>query len=474
MVLHVWLHVTNPYAQLSIVRQPYKTSVENGLIRVTKVGSLRAWSGTLANLAGYYKSGFLIVQARYFGGRKTKASTAGAIVAEIHRLRFDPSKPYLISGDQFSVLYARNLGVFYNALLNPNTALGQEDWECRQRIYLQSALFALDAFSAAKAITTTLVPVGVRIVALTQVHPGSVASDSVYGLLYALHALQDSRRYSSKIHQLQTTQATREVVQARATDLRMLVDLYVKQVCDPKTGMVRSGLDLASARDGALRDRSFYDMVIVWKTLKLARQLGVSDISQDKLAVMRADIIKTYWDKSEGHFRDDLTAKPANANYSSDWLIALPTGFLQPDKPEDQPYLTRSVAFIRAQGIDEPFPIKYQASNAGVKAPWAVRTFVPNYGGDAIWSYWGAQYITLLAQLAASTGEPVYQAQAIQYRDMYRRKMEQYRGFPETFTAQGDFLQNAVYKSIRQTGWVVQFEEAEWLIGENEQRRSDG
>lgn len=30
--------------------------------------------------------------------------------------------PYLISGDQFSVLYPRNLDVFYGRLLDPNTA----------------------------------------------------------------------------------------------------------------------------------------------------------------------------------------------------------------------------------------------------------------------------------------------------------------------------------------------------------------
>ena len=86
---------------------------------------------------------------------------------------------------------------------------------------------------------------------------------------------------------------------------------------------------------------------------------------------------------------------------------------------------------------------------------------MPNYGGDAIWSYWGGQYIWLLAGLYHQTGNAAYKADAEKYIKIYREKIELTRGFPETFNAQGEFLQNTVYKSIRQTGWVVQFEAAE-------------
>jgi len=463
VAFHAWLHFTNPYAHFSIVQQPYKTAVENGEVTVQKQFDLQALDGSIARGLGYYKSGFLIVQNAYFGSYKAPSTTADGIIRDIHQLRFDPSKPYLISGDQFSVLYPRNLGVFYNSLLDPRTAHSQVDWENKQRIYLQSALYALDAFSAAGDLTTTIVPVAPRAVALTQVHPGSVPSDTLYGMFYALAALQDSSHYGSDTpYKLQTVAATKRIVTERQADLRKLLDIYLTQVRDPQTGLVHAGLDLASARDGVVRDRAFYDNVVLWKTLSLARDLGISDIAEQDLIAMRTKLIQLYWDDHEGHFRDDLSAKPAHTNYSSDWLLALPTGFLNPNDPADQPYLTRSVAFIRQQGIDKPFPIKYKASGQAVEAPWAVKTFVPNYGGDAIWSYWGAQYITLLAQL--SPLDTSYLADARHYRDIYRQKIEQYRGFPETFDAEGNFLQNFVYKSIRQTGWVVQFEQAEWAI----------
>lgn len=456
-----WFHFTNPYAALNVVQQPNTTAVlPSGEIAATKQFNLQTWGGGTAELVGYAKSGFLIVQNAWFGSYKAPSQKADDIIRDINTLRFDPRKPYLISGDQFSVLYPRNLGVFYNSLLDPHTAHSQENWENRQRIYLQSALYALDAFSAAGDLTTTIVPIGARQAVLTQVHPGSVPSDTLYGMLYALWALQDTSAYTKHPqYRLQTVKAAQEITKERRDDLAALLKIYLQQVQSPATGLIKPHVDLASARDGVVRDRSFYDTIVLWKTLSLAKQLAIPMPKID-LAAMRQQILDTYWDGKEGHFKDDMSTKPANANYSSDWLLALPTGFLQPNNPADKEYLVRSVEFMRKQGVTKPLPIKYQATNEHVDAPWAVKTFVPNYGGDAIWSYWGAQYITLLAQLAEVTNEPEYTTEAKQAIAAYTQKIEQYRGFPETFDAKGNFLENSVYKSIRQTGWVVQFEQA--------------
>lgn len=468
LLVHIWFHITNPYAAQSIVRQPYTTSVSSsGAISVKKEFDLQVTNNAVARGVGYYKSGFLIVQNAYFGSRQAPSANADDIIKDIHKLRFDPSKPYLISGDQFSVLYTRNLGVFYNSLLDPNTAHDQKDWENRQRIYLQSALYALDAFSSTNSLATTIVPTGPKSAVLTQVHPGSVASDTLYGLFYALHALQDTSRYKHDTYKLQTAEATKKIINQRRSDLGKLLSIYLGQVRDESTGMIKPKLDLASARDGVIRDRSFYDTLVLWKTLDLAKKLDIPAPSTD-LAKMRASIINTYWDEKEGHFKDDLMQRGENANYSSDWLLALPTGFLNPANPTDQKLLTRSIEFIRKQGIAKPFPIKYQANNNEVDAPWAVKTFVPNYGGDAIWSYWGGQYITLLGQLGRETKDDAYIKEAKEAIATYNRKIENYRGFPETFDAKGAFLQNIVYKSIRQTGWVVQFEQAKFVVGEAE------
>jgi hypothetical protein len=127
---------------------------------------------------------------------------------------------------------------------------------------------------------------------------------------------------------------------------------------------------------------------------------------------------------------------------------------------QDLKHIERAVAYTKKRKIDEPFPIRYTVPNRRVHAPWAVRTFVPNYGGDAIWSYWGAQYITLLADLFRVTKNENYRYDAQRYINIYNEKIIETRGFPETFDSYGNFLETPVYKSIRQTGWVIQFEAA--------------
>jgi hypothetical protein len=407
-------------------------------------------------MIGYYKSGFLIIQNAWYGSYRSQFNNPDEIIADIHKLRFDPSKPYLISGDQFSVLYPRNLGVFYNSLLNPYTAHSRLDWTNRQRIYLHSAMYALDAFSSARRITTTLVPIFEHSVALTQVHPGSVASDSLYGVLHALNALSNERQYSHPTYKLQAVQTVHEIIRDRQHDLKMLLEIYLHDVQDPKSGLVKRKIHLSSARDGALRDSSFYDNVILWKTLQLADHLGIDDIPNEELNRLKKLIIKTYWDEEHGYFRDDMK----HDTYSSDWLIALPAGFLSLKNKKDLDHIKRCVAYTKKHKIDEPFPIRYTAPGKKVHAPWAVRTFVPNYGGDAIWSYWGAQYITLLAELFHITGNEDYRYDARRHIQAYHEKIIETQGFPETFDSSGNFLQTPVYKSIRQTGWVVQFEAA--------------
>ena len=460
VVFHAWLHITNPYAGWNVVQQPYKTAVTNGSITIQKQFTLRAYSSSPAQLLGYYKQGFLIAQNTFIGGRPVAATTLDGIERALHRERFDPAKPYLISGDQFSVLYPRNLGVFYSSLLDPYTADGQQDWENRQRIYLQSALYALDAFASEKALTTTVVPIGPKSAVLTEVHPGSVPSDSLYGILYALDALRDQNRYPAAQYKLEAVGAVRDILEQRRSDLQLLLGIYLRQVRDPQTGLVKRGINISGARDGVLRDSSFYDNVILWKTLQLADTLGIQATPDADLTALRDKIIHIYWDDREGHFRDDQSSRPANQNYSSDWLIVLPTGFLDVADPADRMYMTRSHDFILAQGIAKPFPIKYQAQPATDRIPWAVRTFVPAYGSDVIWSYWGCEYIAMLNSLYAATHDAAYDREAVGDLEVYAHKIIDSRGFPETFAADGTVLRGGLYKSILRNGWIVDFEAA--------------
>jgi hypothetical protein len=242
---------------------------------------------------------------------------------------------------------------------------------------------------------------------------------------------------------------------------------YLLTVRDPQSGLVRSKVKLSSARDAAVRQSSFYDNVILWRTRQLATQLGLDAISPSQLSTERQHILVRYWNQSEGHFIDD--AAPGNeTSYSSDWLIVLSTGFLNPANAADLPYLMRSSAYIDSHHLAQPLPIRYSAPGIQPKQNWAVRIFVNSYGDTAVWSYWGSEYIALEAKLYAQTGNTQYQQHARQAIQQWDAVIVRDRGFPETLNSQGKMLDTFAYKSIRQTGWVIDYEVAQYDLAQAE------
>ena len=457
-MFHILLHIVNPYASFNIFKSPYSTSVDElGNIHYNQIYKPLVLSDPASDLLGYYRSGFLIVQNTFFGGHPIEDDSPANIISKIHQHRFDPSKPYLISGDQFSVLYPRNLGVFYNQLLDPNTALSEVDWENRQRIYLQSVLFAIDGLNVGDKPKTTLVPIAPRTIASTSVHPGDVGSDAVYGTLYALKMLGTKRKSDDGKFSIKTSLSAERILREKSRALKHMVETYLKTVRDPSTGLVKDDIHVSSARDGASRRSSFYDNVILWKTMSLADDLNIINIQPNELADMKQNIKSKYWNEETGYCNNDAY----DDSFSSDWLIGYVVGFFDLEDEIDQKRTERTISYINKYGLADPLPIKYQ-NGTPEDSPWAVRVFVPSYGGEAIWSYWGAEYITLLANLAKETNNAELLNQADDYIDSYNKAIVRDGGFAETFNTEGQFLQTGLYKSIRITGWVVQFEHAQY------------
>lgn len=455
---HVFLHLANPYAQVHWFETPYKTAVNaTGEITYEEVYEPLVLADPVSDIFGYYRSGFLIAQNTLFGGQPIKDDSSSNIIAKIHQRRFDPSKPYLISGDQFSVLYPRNLGVFYNQLLDPNTALSEADWENRQRIYLQSVLFAINGLSAGDTPKTTLVPVAPRTVAATSVHPGDIASDAVYGTLYALNQLNSVKVSRDKRYEVRTHESAQRILKDKSAELTHMVRAYVTAVQDPVTKLIKTDVHLASARDGASRRSSFYDNVILWKTLALADTLGIVQTSKEELTRLKQTIETMYWNETAGYYNNDAF----DDGFSSDWLIGYVTGFFDLESEIDLERTIRTIDYINKNGLADPLPIKYQNGKPN-DMPWVIKLVVPTYGGEAIWSYWGSEYITLLINMHKVTGDEKLMKQAARGIELYEKAIVRDGGFAETFDADGNFLESGLYKSIRITGWVVQFEHAKY------------
>ena len=189
--------------------------------------------------------------------------------------------------------------------------------------------------------------------------------------------------------------------------------------------------------------------------------LGVIARDEQFLTDLKQRIIATYWLPNEGYFLEDLSTEGLKEKfYSSDWLIVLATGFLDITDPEEREYYRRSVEYIQTQGVDKPFAIKYQTDTRAHRQFCVVRLAVASYGGDAIWSFWGMEYIKLLTLLAIQTGDTRYADTAKFHLAAYEAAMVRDGGFPETYDRDGKFLKTPFYQSIRQTGWVIGFEQA--------------
>ncbi len=464
--LLILIYLTNPFGHITIIQNPYIATYEEAHIRLEKKFDIKVNKGSIIHAFGFVKSGVHILANVYFGSKKSVQSDSAGIIEEIYEGRFNPRFPYLISGDHFSVLYPRSLGVFYLSALDPRIPATETQWIAREKILLQTTAYVLAVFSKNGEPCTTIVPVGPRSVTCINVY--SYPSDAVYSLLYALRSLQATTDITTVypiqnaiLRKLHTTQTADTLIKENRKELQNLIKHYRNTVYSSETGLIKKDIHLSGAKDIIRRESAFYDNVIYWKTLSLGRELGVIDVSQEELDRLKQRILKTYWYEKGGYFLEDLSTDSVQENfYSSDWLVVLFTGFLDPASPEERKYFEKSIAYIRKEKLDEPFGLKYQQDNRASRAFWPVRVFLRSYGGTAIWSFWGTEYTKLLILMYQETGNEEYLKIADQQLKAYKNNIELYKGFPEVYNKNGKFLSNLFYKSVRQTGWVINYEQA--------------
>jgi hypothetical protein len=310
IIVGVFSYLTNPFAKYTVVQVPFQTAVQqDGQLNVIRESTIKLRTNQFYEIFATLKSGYHIVSNAYGKTKRANDDTVQGIIQDIHTLRFDPNEPYLISGDHFSMLYIRSLGIFYATLLDPRTALDEQDWLNRQQIYLQTTVYALEVFENAAAMSTTIVPVGASSVSLMNVYVPP--SDSLYSLLYALDVMRSSRTllrlYPMNVSEkfpLQTSSAAEETLNRyRSTLLRHY--LLYQNVIDPETGLIRKNILLSGTKDISKRQSAFYDNVIFWRTEQLAQQLGIVPENTEKLSALRESILSTYWDKDMGCFLED-------------------------------------------------------------------------------------------------------------------------------------------------------------------------
>ncbi len=461
-------YFTNPFNRFTIIRLTYRAEMKRGAMRaidnnhLLKVRQSRArkWFAVL-------KNGVHIVNSRWHRSPASSSRTVDEIIEDIYALRFNPKKLLLTSGDHFSALFVRNLGVFYYPTLDTHIPSTQQQWHDRQMVYMQTLAYALGTFDKQTELTTTIVPTGPR--SATCVNFYAYPSDTLYGMLYALAALLDKEtgrplQYGAVSRPLDTVPAAQVLQDTYKTTLAGHYHRYRNKVYDENRGLVSTAVRMSGAKDITKRNSAFYDNVVFWKTTELAMKLDLVAHDQVFLDTLKTHIISTFWLEDEGYFLEDLSREGrVNKYYSSDWLIVLATGFLTPEKSDEIGYFSRSVEYIRRMEIDRPFAIKYQHETRAHRQFAAVRMVVASYGGDSIWSFWGMEYIKVLLALHRETSQEWYLEEADYHIDKYEAMMLKYGGFPELYDAQGNMMQTTLYRSVRQTGWVIGFDQVRSL-----------
>lgn len=471
IIISIFSYLTNPFTQYTLVADPYnKITIEDGQLTIQKDSEIAVKQNAFVHQLVKIKSAWHIVSSRYFGGKPAESHTVDEIIAEIHQDRFNPQQPFIISGDHFSMLYPRSLGIFYHSLLDDRTALSQTDWENRQIMYLKTVAYASDVFSKSGRLSTTIVPVGKHGVALMNI--SAPPSDTLYSLLFAYQQLLDNEYqrvtypYDNGVEYPQMTQsATQQLLAEYSASLTAHYADYKSSVYDETTGLIKEDILLSGTKDMMKKYGGFYDNVMFWKTTQLAGELGLIEQDDIFLSELKTRIIDNFWQEEAMLFVEDLsTEAQENEWYSSDWLIAFQTGFLDPSDTADREYLLKSVEYIRRNAIDKPFAIQYHPDMRGHRIYQPMRISTPEYGSTTIWSNWGMEYTKLLIRLHQTTVNTSYIDDATRHLDAYTFNIKRYQGYPEVYDQHGDFYRKKLYKSIRQTGWIVTYEQAREML----------
>jgi hypothetical protein len=69
------------------------------------------------------------------------------------------------------------------------------------------------------------------------------------------------------------------------------------------------------------------------------------------------------------------------------------------------------------------------------------------------------EYIKTLLILYRTTSKKEYLTSADYHITAYKKAMLENNGFPEVYDNRGKLLETPLYRSIRQTGWVIGFEQ---------------
>ena len=452
---------------MSAVTSVFHTKLVANQITLTQTLPLEFTHKNYHKITTYMRAGIRIGRTMIDASEKPLLGTEKEIIKQIHQIRYHAENPYVITGGHFDQIFVRNLGVFFNALLDPRIPSSDEDWYLRQSIALKTVAYDLELFKQAGREYTTLTPINASL--YTGLNLYARPSDSLHAIFYTLAALTDEtfieNRFPTKNgtkNPLQTKDAGQKLLKTYSHLLQKLLQRYHEELLDKKTHLIKKDLLLASARDGIKRQSSFYDNVILWATIQIAAKLRLYPITESQLQIWKEKIVQTFWDEQSGIFIDDLSPFSQKEKlFSADSFIVTATGFLDRKKAHERKMLLRMIEYVKKQQLDKPFPLHYSLIDQPQNLYRPVRHFAPSYMGTSIWCHWGMEY--LKAILSLSKEHPQLLNDVKNYLKIYKNNIEKYGGYPEVYDKNGKLLQTRFYKSVLHNGWVINYEQTKML-----------
>lgn len=450
-------HKTNPFITDSIFKSPIQTQKIGSIIVSFEKYPIQTNNSVFAHIFAYFKAAIHIVFDREEGEKKVSSPQQAYQDAQINRFNTS-NNPYLITGGHFSILYPRNLGIFYYSLLDPTIEQSEKEWIEKEQQYLQTLHFATLVLGKCGNVYTTIVPIDEQKV--TCVNMFSYPSDSLYGLVYAfdvlINGMQVRTASEGNKKTLHTSAAAADLLADYKDTIKSLYEKYEKKVYDKNTGLIKERIVLSSAKDAVKRKNAFYDNVIFWKTKVLLDKLDIVHTSKEELDNLKSRIITTFWDENRGFFREEISS---SSGYSSDWLIVYSTSFLDIENSIERSYYEKVIEYIENNNIAKPFPIKYQ-NDEQQNTHLFVRLFAPNYQTNTLWSFWGLEYIKVLYDMYYYEKSESVKSLADTYYQIYEKNIKRDAGLDELYDSySGMPYDRLFYRSVGQTGWIINMQQ---------------
>lgn len=282
---------------------------------------------------------------------------------------------FQVSTGHFKAFYVRDFAYCVDGLL----ALGYNE-RVRKTLH-----YALHCFARNKRITTTLVHD-------TPIDMFHYAPDSLPLLLRSLHVAKAF-----------------DIIETYKPFLEQEIQKYIRMVIDPRTGLVKHQ-KFSSIKDHAYRRSSCYDTSMVGLLAQELQQLRLSPLLEqwNYPHILK----KEYW--RGNYFKDTLNSEyiAGDANVFPYWCRVI----------QDKKMIRQSIAALRQERLDTPFPLKYTKDLVG-KRYFPFGLIAPNYEGNTIWLHLGLCYIDIVQQVNPQLARI--------YLEQYTQIINEYKTFPE-------------------------------------------